>query len=196
MAEVNKKIVDFFMKWEGGLSRDPKDSASSYPNPLKHDGHYGWHTNKGITYKTWESYMGKNAKRRFFEMTEDDVIEIFKKGYWDKIKGDRIDSEAIATCLVSWAWGSGAYGATKQIQRLLGCVQDGKLGPKTLKAINKRDEVELFDEMIKARESFFRYISNPDRARTQSQRTRFSNNTRFLNGWLNRLRNFNEKFRP
>jgi len=196
MAEVSKKIMNFLNKWEGGLSRDPKDSASSYPNPLKYDGVYGWHTNKGITYKTWESYKGKNAKKAFFEMSEEDVLEIFKKGYWDKVQGDKIKSQAVANALVSWAWGSGAYGAIKQIQRLLGCTADGIIGKNTLKAINSEDEKELFDKMIKARESFFRYITNERNARNQAQRTRFRNNTRFLRGWLNRLNDFNDKFRP
>lgn len=202
MAKTNKKIVDFFMKWEGKLSRDPKDSASSYPNPMKWEGKSGYHTNMGITYATWERFKGKNAKRAFFEMTHDDVVEIFEKGYWLPSKCDKIDSQAIAVCLVSWAWGSGSYGAAKQLQRMLvkdgkkiGGV-DGKIGPKTLKAVNSYDERELFDLMVKTRESFFRYISNPDRARTQSQRKRFGNNARFLNGWLNRLRNFNATFRP
>ena len=202
MAETNKKIIDFFMKWEGGLSRDPKDSASKYPNPLKHDGQYGFHTNMGITFATWTKFKGKKANRAFFEMTHEDVVEIFEKGYWLPSKCDKIDSQAIGVCLVSWAWGSGSYGAATQLQRMLlkdghkiGAV-DGIIGKKTLKAVNSYDEVELFDLMVKTREAFFRYISNYNNARTQSQRTRFSNNARFLNGWLNRLRNFNEKFRP
>lgn len=202
MAKINSKIVNFFMKWEGGLSRDVKDAASSYPNPLKHDGQYGWHTNKGITFATWQQYKGKKANRAFFEMTEEDVEYIFKKGYWDKVKGDDIKFDSIATCLVSWAWGSGSYGATCQLQRMLlkenhniGPV-DGIIGKKTLKAVNSYDEVELFDLMVKTRESFFRYISNPDRARSHSQKKQFTNNQRFLRGWLNRLNDFNAKFRP
>lgn len=202
MAETNSKIVKFFFKWEGGLSRHPNDSASKYPNPLEHEGKRGWHTNMGITYATWERYKGKNAKRAFFNMTEEDVVEIFEKGYWLPSKCDKIDSQAVAVCLVSWAWGSGVYGAATQLQRML--IKDGKkigsvdgiIGKKTLKAVNSYDERELFDLMVKTRESFFRYITNPANARTQGQRERFSKNAKFLNGWLNRLNNFNETFRP
>lgn len=196
MAKINDEILSFFLKWEGGLSRDAKDSASSYPNPLKHNDKYGWHTNKGITYRTWESVKGKNAKRAFFEMTKEDVEYIFEKNYWNRVKADKIKSQSIGVALTSWAWGSGAKTASKQIQRVLGVTVDGLIGKQTLKAINSEDEKELFAKMIKARETFFRYISNPANAVTQNQRRRFGNNARFLNGWLNRLNNFNEKFKP
>jgi len=84
----------------------------------------------------------------------------------------------------------------KQIQRVLGVTRDGIIGKQTLGAINKSNEVELFAECIKAREMFFRYISNPMNASGQKQRIAFTNNQRFLKGWLNRLADFDKKFKP
>lgn len=166
-----KKIVPFFYKWEGGYVNDPSDA--------------GGETNKGVTYKTWVSFFGDNCHDRFMEMSNDDWGVIFKKGYWDKVKGDDIQLQSIAECLVSWAWGSGSRTAIKEIQRELGVSVDGVIGKNTLKAINESNELELFERCIKRRESFFRKItvSRPE-------------NSRFLKGWLNRLADFNKKFKP
>jgi lysozyme family protein len=181
----HRQIVPFFIKWEGGLSNDKSDSASSNPCPLTIDGIGGYHTNKGVTYSAWVGVFGKNQNERFVEMNEHDWGLIFKSKYWDAVKGDDIESQAIANVLVSWAWGSGAKTAVRQIQRVVGVTRDGIIGKNTLKAINERNELELFDECIKQRESFFRYICE-----------RTPRNKRFLKGWLNRLEDFNNKFRP
>lgn len=56
--------IDFTKRWEGGLSRDTNDSASSYPCPTPHNGKSGYHTNIGITYKVWHSLFGSQEDRR------------------------------------------------------------------------------------------------------------------------------------
>jgi len=88
MTPILEKYVAFTKKWEGGLSRDTSDSASSYPCPTKHDGKSGWHTNAGITYAAWVQYFGKDNDERFFLMAPEDWFKVFKKGYWDGVKGD------------------------------------------------------------------------------------------------------------
>jgi len=187
----HKQIVPFFIKWEGGKSNDVKDSASWFTCGVD-----GIHTNKGVTYQSWVSVFGENEVDRFLKMSQKDWGLIFKSKYWDAVKGDDIKSQAIANVLVSWAWGSGDKTAVKQIQRVLGVTRDGIIGKQTLGAINKSNEVELFAECIKAREMFFRYISNPMNASGQKQRIAFTNNQRFLKGWLNRLADFDKKFKP
>ena len=51
---------------------------------------------------------GTSQDVRFYEMNNDDWGAIFKRGYWDKVKGDKIQFQSIANVLVSWAWGSGS----------------------------------------------------------------------------------------
>ena len=108
---------------------------------------------------------------------------IFKSKYWDAVKGDEIKFQSIADCLVSWAWGSGARTAIKEIQRELGLVVDGIIGKNTIGAINSSNEDDLFRRCIERRERFFRLISQ-----------RKPSNMRFLRGWLNRLADFKRKF--
>jgi lysozyme family protein len=181
----HKEIVPFFYKWEGGLSKDKNDSASSNPCPTPFNGVKGYHTNKGVTYTAWTSVFGSSQDARFFEMNNEDWGAIFKRGYWDKVKGDKIQYQSIANVLVSWAWGSGSRTAIKQMQRVLKVSDDGVIGNQTLNALHACNEVELFDKCILARKAFFESIAR-----------RNPKNMKFLKGWLNRLADFNKKFRP
>lgn len=190
MANHNN-IVPFFYKWEGGKSSDVKDSASSY-----NCGVGGVHTNKGVTYKAWVGVFGKDEVERFLEMNHEDWGLIFKSKYWDAVKGDKIESQSIADCLVSWAWGSGAVTAVKQMQRVLGVSKDGIIGKNTLAAINEADEKELFAKCVEARKNFFHYIATPRNANRQSTRQRYTNNQRFLRGWIRRLDSFSKEYAP
>ena len=190
MANHNN-IVPFFYRWEGGESNDPKDSASSY-----HCGVDKIHTVKGVTYKAWIGVFGKDEVERFLEMNHEDWGLIFKSKYWDAIKGDQIEHQSIADCLVSWAWGSGARTAIKQMQRVLGVTRDGIIGKNTLAAINEADEKELFAKCVEARRLFFHYITTPRNAKSQTARQRYTNNQRFLRGWLRRLEAFSKEYAP
>tara|TARA_B110000503_G_C7086607_1_gene387582 strand:+ start:802 stop:1359 length:558 start_codon:yes stop_codon:yes gene_type:complete len=180
-----KQIVPFFYKWEGGLSKDKNDSASSNPCPTPYKGVKGYHTNKGVTYTAWVGVFGTSQDVRFYEMNNEDWGAIFKRGYWDKVKGDKIQFQSIANVLVSWAWGSGARTAVKQIQKVLGVSSDGAIGNQTLNAIHACNELELFDKCVIARGQFFESIAR-----------RNPKNLKFLKGWMNRLKDFNSKFRP
>lgn len=185
-----EKFMNFTKKWEGGLSRDPDDSASSYPNPLEHKGKTGWHTNVGITYKVWESTFGEDAARDFFVMPEDMWFEIFKKKYWDSVKADKIESFGVAAYVTGMAWGSGAKRAGELLQKAIKnlgghLTVDGAIGKITLRECNALPPQELFDELLYVRENFFRSIAKPG-----------TKNARFLKGWLNRLEDYRKTFRP
>lgn len=186
--EIIDKYVKFIKKWEGGLSRDKADSASSFPCPTPYQDKTGWHTNIGITYAAWVSFYGKTKDKDFFEMSSEDWFRVFKKGYWDKVKGDEYDSVNIAIFVTGMAWGSGAYQAGKSLQKSINdcgvkCTVDGKIGPKTIAAANSIDPRKLFDALTTERERFFRAISK-------------GKNAKFLKGWLNRLEDYKKTFRP
>lgn len=182
------KYIAFVKKWEGGLSRDKSDSAAFYPCPTPYLGKNGYHTNIGITYATWVTFYGTGQDDKFYEMPTDMWFKIFKKGYWDKVKGDSYNSQNIAIFVTGMAWGSGARQASKSLQKSINdcgvkCTVDGVIGNETIKAANSIEPRKLFDALTDERERFFRVIG-------------VGKNAKFLKGWLNRLEDYRKTFRP
>lgn len=168
MASINKVNIAYIKKWEGGLSRRTDDSASSNPVP---DGS-GYHTNKGVTWTAFQSLASKlgytASPALFYAMPDKIWLAIYKVGYWDPMKCDKIPSQAIAELLADFAWGSGTGGATRQLQRYLnangyGLVVDAGFGPKTLAAllshIKKVGEKRAFDGIYQWRLAFLKSLS-------------------------------------
>lgn len=98
--------------------------------------------------------------------------------FWDKIKGDSIVSQDVANALYDFAVNSGVSRAVKSIQSVLGVKADGILGAKTLEAINAADGVKLCNDLCDKRTYFFKTIAQKGQ------------NAKFLNGWLNRVKDF------
>lgn len=191
-AMLLNKLVPFIQESEGGLSRDPKDSASSNPAPWTHKGVSGWHTNKGITYSTFVS----NASRlgyaptadNFFNMPDDIWLKILKGAYMKPFPLDKISHlPRIQAVIITWAWGSGVGGATTRLanfQREVMGIKDSNITANEIvdnfrKHINPINEREWFQKLCDRREQDFRKMPT------------FSAHGK---GWLNRLAKFRQLF--
>lgn len=76
-----------------------------------------------------------------------EMVEAFyKKEFWDKARLDEVVSQQVANEIFVAGVNMGMKKAVMLAQRLVGVPQDGSVGPKTLAAINKYDDV-AFDEM-------------------------------------------------
>ena len=186
MADVNK-LLPYILKWEGGFVNDPADAGGA--------------TNKGVTIGTWKQVgYDKNGDGKIDVadlklITDDDVLNcVLKPHYWDRWKADIIFSQKIANILVDWVWGSGVHGI-RIPQRLLGVVQDGIVGAKTLSAVNAADPDMLFERVFSARVEYLhsitqssidRYEAKIGRKATEQELLKHTNK-RFLKGWMNRL---------
>ena len=172
-----KLLIPFVIKWEGGYVNDPDDSGGA--------------TNRGITYSTYKSLasrvLGVSPTIENFKTLTKDQAGLFLKYFWDKATyNNSIKSQAVAEAITTWFWGSGVTGL-KEFQRLVNTygnnlTVDGVIGPATVKAINNIPGLILFNDAIKAREKFFRDLV-----------ARRSKDAKFLKGWLNRLKSFNER---
>ncbi len=157
----------FIKSFEGGFSDHPADKGGA--------------TNMGVTIGTWRKQGydkdgdGDIDVDDLRLISEADAQRIFRLNYWNRWKADDIKDQSIANILVDWVWGSGAYGI-KIPQRILGVEIDGKVGPKTLAALNSRNPEELFAKLKKEREEYFQRIC-----------TVTPSNKVFLKGWLRRL---------
>lgn len=159
-----KKLKPIILKWEGGWANVPGDKGGC--------------TMRGVTIATFRRYYGKSKTcgdlRR---LTDTQWDYVFVNGYWNKWRASDIKNQSIANLLVDWYWTSGVYGI-KYPQRVLGVVDDGIVGPKTIAAINNYpDQEELFEKLWNRRKKHFESIAK-------------GSNAKFLRGWLNRLSDF------
>lgn len=187
-----EKLVPFIQKWEGGLSRDPSDRASAYPAPWTYQGKTGWHTNKGITYETFEG----NAQRlgyeptadNFFSMPDELWLKILKGAFMKAFPLDKISHlPRIQAVIITWAWGSGVYGAEVRLANFqrdhMGIVSNN-ITPKQIienfrKQINPINEVEWFEKLCDRRLSDFKKMPTWNTHGT---------------GWTRRLNDFRNTF--
>jgi lysozyme family protein len=174
------KMVPFIKKWEGGISKDTRDQCSKDPLP---DGS-GYHTNKGICWMTFKAVFGSgpDAVKKFYTMSDEDWGLVYKGLFWDAMKADQIKSQKVADIIVHWAWGSGASIPTKTIQKIVGVTVDGKIGPKTLEAINGMDEEVLVAKLKERNYAFFEGLVVQPKY------------SMYRKGWFNRLNEFYDKY--
>ena len=168
-AEISK-LMPFVLKWEGGFVNHPNDPGGA--------------TNMGVTLNVWKSQGydkdgdGDIDVVDLKNITKEDATNIMKNNYWNRWKASQINSQAVANILVDWTWCSGAWGI-KIPQRLLGLVEDGSVGPKTIEAVNAtidKDEKKFIQQLYLTREQFIKDI--------------IKNNPKlevFRKGWNNRL---------
>ena len=119
-------------------------------------------------------------------LTRTDAIILYAQKFWKPLGLDRVDSQAVATRVFDMAVNMGVVRAVKIAQcaynalvhgeddRLL---EDGKLGPKTRRALNSVDPVKMMGSLRQHHEKFYVQLvkSHPDLEV-------------FLEGWRNRAR--------
>lgn len=118
------KILAHTLHHEGGWSDHVKDPGGA--------------TMKGITMKTYSDFLGRPAMKDELRRIPDDHLEaIYRKGYWDKVRGDELAaiSPGLAAAVFDFAVNSGPGRAAKALQSLCGAVTDGAIGPNSLKQV-------------------------------------------------------------
>ena len=146
MASENfEKCLETILHHEGGYVNHPKDP--------------GGETNLGVTKRVWEEWGGTKDMR---DLTPEDVAPLYKKNYWDRVKGDDLPS-GLDLAVFDWAVNSGTGRAAKKLQSMIGTTADGGIGPNTLKALANYVESEglekTIDDYKKVRQAFYESLS-------------------------------------
>jgi lysozyme family protein len=118
------KILTETLHHEGGWADHPKDPGGA--------------TMKGVTLQTYSDFLGRPAtKDELRKIPDEHLLAIYRKGYWDKVKGDELSaiSPGLAACVFDFAVNSGPGRAAKALQGLCGAVTDGAIGANTLKQV-------------------------------------------------------------
>ena len=136
---------------------------------LKSEGGYvnnkldpGGMTNLGVTARTWSDWVGHApSEKEMRELTPEKVAPLYKRKYWDAIKGDDLPS-GVDYCVFDCAVNSGPGRAAKILQETVGVKPDGGIGPITLAAVKSLDPVVLINKYTEKRLAFWQSLPTFD----------------------------------
>ena len=134
---------------EGGFSDDPKDPGNwtgGRPGVGKLLG-----TKYGIAANTYPDLDIK-------ALTLDQAKAIYRRDWWDKIHADQLPG-AVAFQLLDFAVNAGITRAVISLQRAVGVADDGKLGPRTLAAVNAMPVPDVIARFNAERLEFYASLS-------------------------------------
>ena len=114
-----EKCLEAILHHEGGYVNHPQDP--------------GGETNLGVTKRVYEEWGGNKDMK---DLLVEDVAPIYKKNYWDRVKGDSLPS-GLDICIFDFGVNAGPGRAAKYIQTQIGTIADGGIGPNTLAKLNE-----------------------------------------------------------
>lgn len=159
-----KATFDFAMPkilvHEGGWSNHPKDPGGA--------------TMKGVIQRVYDAYRELKglAKQSVRFISDSELFEIYKKQYWDAVKGDQLP-QGVDYVMMDGAVNSGPVQSIKWLQRALGVKADGQIGQATLQALeNVFDHDKLIADILERRKAFLKALKT------------FGT---FGKGWMNRV---------
>jgi lysozyme family protein len=141
MKQNFDKCLEMLLKHEGGFVNHPKDP--------------GGMTNLGVTKAVYDKWIGRESSEADMRaLTPDDVAPIYKKNYWDKVRGDDLPA-GVDWSAFDWAVNSGSGRPAKAIQKAVGAKRDGAIGPMTLQSVSAADPKEIIESVYRTRQAFY-----------------------------------------
>jgi len=108
----------------------------------------------------YDKWIGREStEQEMRDLTPDDVAPIYKKNYWDRVKGDSLPSGLDWACF-DWAVNSGSGRPAKAVQRAVGATQDGAIGNQTLGLIAEKDPKFIIDYVYTVRQAFYESLDD------------------------------------
>lgn len=128
------------LKHEGGYVNNPKDP--------------GGPTNLGVTLANFRRFVKPDGTIADLKaLTIEQAAVVFRREYWDEVMASDLP-DGIDLVVFDFAVNSGPSRAAKLLQRLVGVSQDGKIGPKTIKAASATSPTKLISDYSAARQEF------------------------------------------
>ena len=139
------KCLETILHHEGGYVNHPKDP--------------GGETNLGVTKRVYQEHGGTKDMK---DLLVEDVAPIYKKGYWDKIKGDDLPG-GLDLCVFDFGVNAGPGRAAKFLQSMIGTTVDGGIGPNTLakveEYVRENGEHETVKKYQEMRQKYYEQLS-------------------------------------
>ena len=155
----------------------------------------GGATKFGITLMTYKDYCrsqlsfcDKNGDRvlNAFDLsltTLNDVKPIYKQNYWNRVKADEVQNQAVAEILTDIVINCGFKQGSnhiKFVQKSLKIKPTGLLDKRTISKINKANSRKVYLTIYKYRNGYYKKIG-------------VGKQGKFLKGWLNRIQNLKKE---
>lgn len=142
----------------------------------------GW-TYAGIARKfhqNWPGWIKIDSSQYDSELTAM-VRDFYLKEFWNKIRGNDINSQSVAFLLYDFAVNAGIQTSVKIAQRILGTSPDGVVGDRTIDALNAFCQTET------AEQNFILMFSLLKVFRYKNICASRPANLKFMCGWINRV---------
>ena len=152
MEKNYQHCLEMILHHEGGYVNHPEDPGGA--------------TNLGVTKRVYEEWVGRTVSLDQMERLQvSDVAPIYKKNYWNRVKGDQLPS-GLDLCVFDFGVNAGPGRAAKYLQTMIGSTPDGGIGPMTLKAVSEYVEkhglAKAIDNYQEARQAYYEKLSTFD----------------------------------
>lgn len=128
------------LKHEGGWADHPKDPGGA--------------TMKGVTLSTFRRYVKPNATKEDLKNISDAQLQsVYKQHYWDAVRASELP-DGVDYAVFDYAVNSGPVRAIKHLQRAVGEIEDGKIGPATLAAVKATSNKDIVNKLCDIRLAF------------------------------------------
>jgi lysozyme family protein len=165
---VHSAIAGDIMKenWDQAYKWVRENEQGNDDDPLDHGGR----TSRGITQREYNAWRHEQNKPPLdvWKAPEDDIKSIYHDEYWEPLS-DTLPT-AIDYMYFDMAVNAGPYRAAKLLQRALGVVEDGRIGPVTRQAIANSNKADLIRKYAAVKHNYYMSLHQPH----------------FIRGWLNR----------
>lgn len=141
----------------------------------KVQGDTGGQTYAGISRKNWPNWAG------WIDIDADKTPDaklvrgFYFANFWEPLRLSEVTQQRTAQTIFDFAVNAGTSTAAKLAQIVVGTTQDGKLGPRTIEALNFADPDRFALAYALAKIARYRDIVTRDRSQIK-----------FLLGWINR----------
>lgn len=139
-----QRALSLVLKHEGGWSDHPADPGGA--------------TMKGVTLANFRRYVEPKAtKDDLRKITDAQVAAVYRRFYWDAVHGAELP-DGVDYAVFDFAVNSGPARAAKYLQAVVGVVEDGRIGPATLKAVRAKMHATIIHELCDKRVAFLQRL--------------------------------------
>lgn len=136
----------------------------------------------GVTLKFYRGAIDADAGEDVIRgMTEAKARQIYYNHFWAPLSLDRFTSQKVASKVFDLGVNMGTGTTARLLQRSLNDLgehleDDGRIGRRTLEAVNRNDEAAVYAALLRRAEERYRDVAKQP------------NKAKFLPGWLARLK--------